>query len=306
MPNAINYQGRILIVDDNMQDADVLPNMLRSDGYEVLVANNGYRGLDLAREHQPELMLIDVTMPGIDGYTTCKRLKEDPLTSEVPVIFLTALGEAEDKRTGYEVGGLDYLTKPLQLDEVRMRIATHLTLHRMSDQITSLNQRLHRRLVMNTSRMITTQRSLKTDQDSLFLSSLTEQERQWFLAAAGSIVLADGIVESEEAELLESLLKSMEAHEETEMIADLLRKRQQAELPEIEVERSKAFELLLLLIRVAAVDGRIVDSELAYFTKAAQHLGFPESYVKELVAWAPRYLATELEKKRLRQLAELI
>ena len=127
--------GRILLVDDNPTNLTVLLQTLDGQGYDLLVAQNGVEALEIARKAKPDLVLLDILMPKLNGYDTCVRLKEDPATREAPVIFMSALDEVEEKVRGFEVGAVDYITKPFQTREVVCRVSTHLELQRLRRQL---------------------------------------------------------------------------------------------------------------------------------------------------------------------------
>ena len=112
-----------------------LLDYLKKSGFDVLVAPNGERALRQLERIQPDLILLDVLMPGIDGFETCLELKQNEKTRDIPVIFMTALADMADKIRGFEVGGVDYLTKPLQLQEVLLRIETHLKIQKLQQQL---------------------------------------------------------------------------------------------------------------------------------------------------------------------------
>jgi signal transduction histidine kinase len=133
-------EGTILVVDDNPLNLKVLFQYLSDEGYRVLVAENGTSAIQQTRQAVPDLVLLDVLMPGINGFETCRRLKADPVTSEIPVIFLTALSGTVDKLEGFNAGGVDYLTKPLQYDEVVARVRTHLKLNRLQQELAGKNR----------------------------------------------------------------------------------------------------------------------------------------------------------------------
>jgi CheY-like chemotaxis protein len=117
----------ILVVDDAPDNLAVMTDLLRGE-HRVLVATNGEKALALARENKPDIVLLDIMMPGMDGYEVCRRLKADDATRVIPVIFLTALDSDEDERKGLSLGAVDYITKPISPPIVIARIATHLTL----------------------------------------------------------------------------------------------------------------------------------------------------------------------------------
>ena len=121
-------KATVLIVDDTPANISVLLESLNQEGLEVLVARDGESALEQASYARPDLILLDVMMPGLDGFETCRRLKVEQATRDIPVIFMTALAETGDKVRGFEVGAVDYVTKPFQQREVLARVATHLEL----------------------------------------------------------------------------------------------------------------------------------------------------------------------------------
>ncbi|MBW4616749.1 MAG: response regulator [Desmonostoc vinosum HA7617-LM4] len=120
----------ILIVDDIPTNIKVLFEFLNQSGFKVFVAKSGESALEKAQEILPNLILLDVMMPGIDGFETCSRLKANPKTKDIPVIFMTALSESVDKVRGLQIGAVDYITKPIEYEEVLARINVHLELRK--------------------------------------------------------------------------------------------------------------------------------------------------------------------------------
>jgi DNA-binding response OmpR family regulator len=117
---------RLLLVDDNPTNLQVLYQALEEEGYELLVAQSGEEALKVAREARPQLILLDINMPGIDGFETCRRLKTEEPTRNAVVIFLSARGEVGDKLQGFDTGAVDYIEKPFQFEVVLARVRTHL------------------------------------------------------------------------------------------------------------------------------------------------------------------------------------
>ena len=132
MTPAHDQRPRLLLVDDEPTNLQVLRHVLQAD-YRLLFATDGARALQVAREQQPQLILLDIMMPGMDGYAVCRALKADPATAGIPVIFVTALNDSQDETAGFDVGGVDYLTKPVSPPVVRARVRTHLSLVRMDE-----------------------------------------------------------------------------------------------------------------------------------------------------------------------------
>jgi signal transduction histidine kinase len=129
----------ILIVDDNPSNLDVLSEALAGSGWEILVATDGETAIEQAEYSQPDLILLDVMMPGIDGFETCHRLKASRLTNEIPVIFMTALSDIGDKVKGFNLGAVDYITKPFEQQEVLARVNLHLTLRSLTKTLAQQN-----------------------------------------------------------------------------------------------------------------------------------------------------------------------
>ena len=132
----------IIIVDDNTDNLHVLANILRNEGFKVATVKDGHKALKFIRHKIPDLILLDVMMPGMDGYEVCKRLKKNSDTREIPIIFITALSNTEDKIKGFEHGCVDYITKPFRKEEVLARINVHLILQQTNKELEVTNQKL--------------------------------------------------------------------------------------------------------------------------------------------------------------------
>lgn len=130
----MNNPPKILVVDDTPSGLLLLSRFLQQNGYAVLTARDGEQGYDIAVSERPDLILLDVIMPGKDGYEVCRMLKESSLTSEIPVIFVTARAETVDKIAGLDAGGVDYITKPFEPAEVMARVRTQLELKKVYEE----------------------------------------------------------------------------------------------------------------------------------------------------------------------------
>ncbi|MDX1522516.1 MAG: hybrid sensor histidine kinase/response regulator [Anaerolineae bacterium] len=128
-------ENTILIVDDAPINIDYLIKYLTRAGYRLLVAKDGKTGLDQAKYSKPDIILLDVLMPDVDGFTVCRQLQDDPRTQNIPVIFMTALSSVVDKVKAFEAGAVDYLTKPIDHREAIARINTHLTLRNLHEEL---------------------------------------------------------------------------------------------------------------------------------------------------------------------------
>lgn len=132
----------ILIVDDTPANLRLLANLLGDMNYRVRPAPNGQLALRSAMTSPPDLILLDINMPGMNGYDVCLELKKDARTQDIPIIFISALDAVNDKVKAFQVGGVDYITKPFQVDEVMARVRTHLALHTLQHQLAETNARL--------------------------------------------------------------------------------------------------------------------------------------------------------------------
>lgn len=134
--------ANIIIADDTPDNLTVLRDILARDGHRVRPVLQGELAIRIARLDPPDLILLDIVMPGLSGYETCARLKADPLTADCPVLFISALDAVGDKVRGFQVGALDYITKPFQVDEVLARVRTHLALHQARQTLARQNRQL--------------------------------------------------------------------------------------------------------------------------------------------------------------------
>lgn len=128
-------KGKILAVDDTPASLKLLSDLLRNEGYDVRSAINGALALRSAALNPPELVLLDIRMPEMDGFEVCRRLKADPITAQVPVIFVSALTDTDEKLHGFELGAVDFVTKPFQREELLARVRVHLEVNRLRNHL---------------------------------------------------------------------------------------------------------------------------------------------------------------------------
>jgi sigma-B regulation protein RsbU (phosphoserine phosphatase) len=141
-------QANILIVDDKPANLQLLSKMLAEQGYRVRPVPNGQMALSAAQAELPDLVLLDIKMPDIDGYSICEQLKTEEKTCEIPIIFISALDAIQDKVKAFRAGGVDYITKPFQIEEVLARVDTHLTLRKLQTQFQEANQKMAAELAL--------------------------------------------------------------------------------------------------------------------------------------------------------------
>lgn len=139
-------KGKILIVDDTPTNIGVILSYLRDQGYKMLVAEDGESAIEQVAFVKPDLILLDIMMPGLNGFETCARLKANKETADIPVIFMSALNETVDKVRGFQLGAVDYITKPFQQEEVLARIKTHIKLVNLRKELKETNTTLENRI----------------------------------------------------------------------------------------------------------------------------------------------------------------
>ncbi|MBN1876936.1 MAG: GAF domain-containing protein [Anaerolineae bacterium] len=167
-------QGDILIVDDAPENLKILTQMLVREGYQVRPAINGQLALKAVEQMQPDLILLDIMMPGINGYAVCRQLKANPETCNIPVIFISALQNLTDKVQAFAVGGVDYITKPFQVAEVLARVRAHITLGQLQQQLQEQNRQLHSEIVEREH----AESALRESQEELAKAYAREQQRR--------------------------------------------------------------------------------------------------------------------------------
>jgi DNA-binding NtrC family response regulator len=175
----------VLVVDDHPQNLDILIAQLYELGLTTSVAFNGEQAIEMAKKILPDIIILDVVMPGIDGFETCKRLKKDPTISNIPVIFMTALSDMVEKIKGFEAGGVDYITKPFQNQEVLVRLKTHMTIYKQQKKLEKQNAeliKLNEQFKQEISRREKAEDALQVVDTQL--SIISEQEaKRWGLSA---------------------------------------------------------------------------------------------------------------------------
>ena len=196
--------AKVLLVDDTPANLKLLRQALEPEGYSILIASSGETALKIACNGQPDLILLDVQMPGLDGFETCRCLKENPATQDIPVIFVTARAETESVVEGFRAGGIDYIVKPFQSEEVLARVRTHLQIDHLARQLEASNRALS---AANQKVRETTERK------SRFLASMSHELRTPMNAIMGftDLVLrrsGDALPETQRNNLMKVMLSS--------------------------------------------------------------------------------------------------
>jgi signal transduction histidine kinase len=170
-----SFRGDILIVDDTIPNLQLLSKMLTDEGYKVRAVPSGAMALTAAQSAPPDLILLDIALPDLNGYEICQCLKHDDRTRNVPILFISALDDEMDKVKAFEVGGVDYITKPFQVAEVVARVETHLNLQLLQDQLRQTNENL---LTANQQLAQARDEALRANQaKSTFLANISHELR---------------------------------------------------------------------------------------------------------------------------------
>lgn len=168
-----HYKQKILIVDDTPAVIDVIKDALLTQNYQIAIATSGEKALEKIEQIAPDLILLDILMPGINGYQTCKKLKKNTATAHIPVIFVSALNETFNKVEAFAAGAVDYVTKPIQNDELLARVKNHLAIAMLTKQLEGMNQNLEKKVKERSAELEFTYRNLKIKNDELI--NLTKQ-----------------------------------------------------------------------------------------------------------------------------------
>jgi two-component system, NtrC family, sensor kinase len=161
---SIRLFDTILVIDDSLTNLEVLYITLSNLGYEVLVEMDGLSAIEQVKNNPPDLILLDIMMPKIDGFETCRRLQADPETKDIPIIFMTALTDSVEKVKGLKLGAVDYITKPFQQEEVLARIQVHINLRRLNQELDEQKQQLEQRVQARTAELSQALEQLKSTQ----------------------------------------------------------------------------------------------------------------------------------------------
>lgn len=166
----------ILIVDDNVHNLQVLGSILAKEGYGVAVAENGHQVLDFVKKKIPQLILMDIVMPGLDGIEVCKILKKEEKTKDIPIIFLSVHKDTHEKIAAFNAGGVDYITKPFQREEVLARVKVHLELVKTKQELKKANEELEVKVFERTKEL--RESNKKLEEINIALKVLLEKKEE--------------------------------------------------------------------------------------------------------------------------------
>lgn len=201
-------QGDLLIIDDTLENLQVLSATLSQRGYKVRCANNATMGLRVARSAFPDLILLDVKMPDMSGYEVCQHLKNDSNTCKIPIIFISALDEVQDKVKAFHVGGEDYITKPFHVEEVLARVEHQLTIRRLQQQLQTQNEQLQQEVIERKKAEKAAEAASKAKSE--FLANMSHEFRTPLNIILGftQMMLRDEAITVEQSENLQTIHRS--------------------------------------------------------------------------------------------------
>ncbi|MGE5656856.1 MAG: PAS domain S-box protein, partial [Actinomycetota bacterium] len=283
-------KGNILVVDDTPETLELLARLLFESGYQVQLATNGAMALASVALNPPDLILLDIMMPDLDGYTVCQHLKASEQSREIPVIFVSAKGEVVDKVQGFEMGGVDYITKPYQSKEILARIENQLRNYRLSRQLAEQNARLQKEI----SDRLQAESALR-ESESKFRSAFED-------AAIGmALVGIDGkwlqvnqslckILGYSEPEFLDLTLQTLTLPEDWDLSAELFERSLKGELRTYQIEQRyihKQGYPVSTLLTISLV--RDAHSQPLYFVSQIQDISLRQKQQQELAKYAAQY-----------------
>jgi DNA-binding response OmpR family regulator/DNA-binding CsgD family transcriptional regulator len=263
--------SNIVVVDDTPENLHVLVQLLQEQGYRVRPAPNGTHALATVLKEPPDLILLDIMMPEMNGYEVCRQLKADDRTRDIPVIFISALDEAIDKATAFSVGGLDYVTKPFQAEEVLARVKTHLTLRHLQQELqqnnralASANETLEEKVQLRTAELAQANQDLQAEIEQR-ISHQQEKDRLFSLVSHQSEQLrtmTTWLIQTAQTERqgLASELRTEIAHKIELLQSSLTTARQLLGTPQIEHIADHLDSALQMLVQMEQYVTRITTA----------------------------------------------
>jgi PAS domain S-box-containing protein len=244
----------ILVIDDTPENLALLSQMLTERGYKVRSVTKGSTGIRGAQAAPPDLILLDVKMPQMDGYQVCQHLKADERTRDIPVIFISALGDVHDKIKGFQVGGVDYITKPFQVEEVLARLDTHLTIQKLQKQLQQQNRKLQQEIKERTAAEEKFAKAFRSSPNPIAIATLPEGR---FVEVNNSFLQMSGYTQ---AEVIGRLLTEIHLESASATFAEVVQQSQEKGFvynQEFQFRtKSGAIKTVLLSVELIELEGK--------------------------------------------------
>ncbi len=295
-------QATILVIDDAEPDLRLLKQMLAKGNYQTLLAPDGPTGLALAQARSPDLILLDVMLPLMSGYEVCEQLKADERTRAIPVIFLSALSQPLDKVRAFAAGGVDYITKPFQMDEVLARLKTHLTLHHLQKSLQEQNARLEQEIAERNR----IEEELRQSEKRYRLLAESATDVIWTLDLRGRFTYVSPSVERLRGytpeEVMQQPLEASFTPESAEIVKAGLRRAYEALIRDVPYRRKERYEL-----EQPCKDGSTVWTEVttsAIYDENGQFIGI-QGVTRDISERRQAEVALQRYTKRLQILHEI-
>lgn len=207
--NERNKNTYILVVDDNPKNIQLIGEVLHEEHFQVGIADSGEQALNSIKTIPPDLVLLDIMMPSMDGFEVCRQLKKDPTTKDIPIIFLTALDNITDKVEGFKAGGVDYITKPIYPEELLSRVTSHLQLSRLQSELKHINHEAEKRIAERTEVLFRLNERLKEEifERREAQAQLKQQNEQLIKETEFVTVLQAIAVAANEAQSIEEIMR---------------------------------------------------------------------------------------------------
>ncbi|MBF0278827.1 MAG: response regulator [SAR324 cluster bacterium] len=293
---------KILIVDDNPQNIKVLGSILREHEYQVIVASSGKETLMVTPKVIPDLILLDIMMPEMGGFEVCRHLKESEECKDIPIIFLTAKTRIESMVEGFELGAVDYITKPFETAELLVRINTHLKIAYLRMELQKSNEKLEQRVIEKTATILGIEKTLESEVDEAVLRSLENDVKSWFVDALKGMLVIDGRMDDNEIAYLRTILTFLGNKEEAERLLEMIKLKKEPRLETKAIEVETVFFMLTILMKLAIVDDKLSQSEADYMNQMGQLLGVDNSLIRRMLNWGNNRLKANIEHKQLRNM----
>ncbi|MBF0289343.1 MAG: response regulator [SAR324 cluster bacterium] len=290
----------VLVVDDAQENIFMVTAILQSQ-HNVISETNGAAAIRVASDNSPDLILLDIKMPEMDGFETCGRLKLLEETQDIPIIFVTANTTADNIVKGFELGAVDYVTKPFNKRELVVRVNTHLKIASLQNTLLEQNQNLEQRVIEKTEAALSIEKTLRREVDESFLMSLDSVSKSWFIDAASQMLLVDGYLDEFEIAYLRTIVTFIGDDTETQRLLNAIKSREPQKLVRISLDKEVALEIMTILLKIAIVDGNLSIKEANIFIKIGGLIGMDIQLLKEMLEWSRSLLATNKKYKKIEQ-----